>query len=459
MKSILKKLLAIGVVAAIMVSAIGALALTLPPYGPPPESFWSSERPTITGDEVLVHVNGLYLHTIDGDASPFIENGRTMVPLRALAEAFEFEVDWYEDDQRITLERESATVILHINSDMIIANDEELRFYDAVPVIIDGRTFLPVRRLADILDIEVDWCDDARTAIFTRRVESAIADGINIFGDAAHRPIGVTATQNGLTMTVLQTIADRYNIYVVFEIVAECGYEFGEDVRVTASFIPNRFREGYQIGSLAGGGQTILDRSGNRITVLQFIHATAPFEEGTVTLDLWNIAYPCDDLYGPGMEVIFGTPLGGLTVGATTELLVGLEWDFTFADTTVTFEPNLAIPFAGQELTLAEISISPIAATLVLESYQIGNTPYITILLRDGSEVTFNALSTNAKFGGTDITYLRRPEIFEGVPREEIRYLVFNPIHRMVLSYRFDYIVTVEDIVSVNVGNATIPFN
>ena len=421
-----KKFLCLVVCLAMVFSAVGVFA-----NQSQDDFFWSENRPQANGEEVLVYVNGFYLHTSEGGAAPFIDNGRTMVPLRALAEAFEFGVEWLENEQQITLSRETTRVVLVIDSDVIIANGQELRFYDAVPTIISGRTFLPIRRLAEILGLDIEWNNYTRTATFTRNVENAITDGSNIFGDAAHRPTGVTATQNGLTVTVLQTIADRYNIYVVFEIVAECGYEFGEDVQVSASFIPNRFREGYQIGVLAGSGQTILDRSGNRITVLQFIHATAPFEEGTVTLDLWNIAYPCDDLYGPGMEIVFGTPLGGLTVGAGAELLVGLEWNFAFADTTVTFDPNLSIPFEGQVLTLAEISVSPIAATLVLEGYHINNTPYITISLRDGSEVAFNALSANAMFGGTD--------------------------HRMILGYRFDYIVTVEDIVSIRVGDVTVP--
>lgn len=43
---------------------------------------------------VLVVVNGKYLQPVAGSsAEPFIENGRTMVPLRAIADAFGFEVE------------------------------------------------------------------------------------------------------------------------------------------------------------------------------------------------------------------------------------------------------------------------------------------------------------------------------------------------------------------------------
>ncbi len=119
-------------------------------------------------NQVLVLVNGKYLHTVAGTGvEPFIEEGRTMVPLRAVADAFGFGVEWAQDEQKITLTKDDQTIILHIGESEILINDKTDYFEDAVPMIKNYRTFLPVRKLAEILGIKVEWNNDTRTATFS----------------------------------------------------------------------------------------------------------------------------------------------------------------------------------------------------------------------------------------------------------------------------------------------------
>lgn len=117
---------------------------------------------------VLVLVNGQYLHTVFGSgAEPFIENGRTMIPLRALAGAFGFEVSWEPSEQKITLKNDDKRIILHIGKPEIWVDGEKLNLEEAVPMIKNDLTFLPVRQLAEILGVKVEWNADTRTATFT----------------------------------------------------------------------------------------------------------------------------------------------------------------------------------------------------------------------------------------------------------------------------------------------------
>ena len=107
-------------------------------------------------NRVLVLVDGKYLHTVAGTgAEPFIENGRTMIPLRAIADTFGFEVDWEQSEEKITLAKGDKTIILHIGEPEILVNGETVYFEDAVPMIKNSRTFLPVSKLAEILGIQV----------------------------------------------------------------------------------------------------------------------------------------------------------------------------------------------------------------------------------------------------------------------------------------------------------------
>lgn len=118
--------------------------------------------------QVILRVNGKYLHTVAGaGVEPFIKEGSTMIPLRAVADAFDFEVEWEQSEQKITLTKDDRTIILHINQKQILVNDEMDYFEDAVPMIKNDRTFLPVRKLAEILGITVEWDNDTRTATFS----------------------------------------------------------------------------------------------------------------------------------------------------------------------------------------------------------------------------------------------------------------------------------------------------
>ncbi|WP_165972200.1 stalk domain-containing protein [Paenibacillus piri] len=117
---------------------------------------------------VLVLVNGLYLQTVFGSgAEPFIENGRTMIPLRALADAFGFEVSWEQSEQKITLKNDDKMIILYIGKSDMLVDGEKLKLDEAVPMIKHDLTFLPVRQLAEILGVKVEWDGDTRTATFT----------------------------------------------------------------------------------------------------------------------------------------------------------------------------------------------------------------------------------------------------------------------------------------------------
>lgn len=50
------------------------------------------------------------------EASPFVENDRTLVPFRAVAEALGAKVDWREDTRTVTMEKEGRTVRLQAGS-------------------------------------------------------------------------------------------------------------------------------------------------------------------------------------------------------------------------------------------------------------------------------------------------------------------------------------------------------
>lgn len=117
---------------------------------------------------VNVLVDGKYLHTVVGTgAEPFIENGRTMIPLRVLADVFGFEVGWEQSDEKITLIKDNKSIVMYVGKSEMLVNGKKENFEEAVPMIKNSLTFLPARQLADILGVTVEWAEDTRTATFT----------------------------------------------------------------------------------------------------------------------------------------------------------------------------------------------------------------------------------------------------------------------------------------------------
>lgn len=96
------------------------------------------------------------------DASPFLFNGRTMVPVRVISETFGYEVIWINGE--VILKNKDLTINLFINNNKIIINGLEI-FIDSSPIIKEGRTYLPIRYICEILNLLVTWFDKEKEVI------------------------------------------------------------------------------------------------------------------------------------------------------------------------------------------------------------------------------------------------------------------------------------------------------
>ena len=88
------------------------------------------------------------------DAAPIIENNRTFVPFRALAEAFGATVAYDEATQAVTAELNGVTVVMTIGSATYTVNGVE-KTADVAPFINGSRTMVPVRFAAEAFGIKV----------------------------------------------------------------------------------------------------------------------------------------------------------------------------------------------------------------------------------------------------------------------------------------------------------------
>jgi len=95
------------------------------------------------------------------DVSPIVQQGRTLVPMRAIFEALGATVQWDEATSTVTASRREAVVVLVIGSRIAWVNGPSHQL-DVAPVIAGGRTLVPLRFVAEALGAEVGW-DGAMT--------------------------------------------------------------------------------------------------------------------------------------------------------------------------------------------------------------------------------------------------------------------------------------------------------
>lgn len=118
-------------------------------------------------DKISVIVNG---NQITFDQQPIISNERTLVPLRAIFEALSATVDWNGETQTVTSTRGNISVSLTINSKKMTKNGKEITL-DVPSYLIGNRTLVPVRAIAEAFNCNVDWNGETQTVTINDKPE------------------------------------------------------------------------------------------------------------------------------------------------------------------------------------------------------------------------------------------------------------------------------------------------
>lgn len=109
--------------------------------------------------KISVIVNG---KEVVFDQLPVIIDGRTLVPLRAIFEALGADVSWDETTKTVTSTLGDITVKLTIDTNTMLVN-EETKTLDVNAQIISSRTMVPVRAIGEAFGALVGWDDATKT--------------------------------------------------------------------------------------------------------------------------------------------------------------------------------------------------------------------------------------------------------------------------------------------------------
>ena len=104
---------------------------------------------------------------INSDTNPVLVNDRTMVPIRAIAEKLGYSVSWFQEYQTVSMQKGSDLVQLSIGSNSLYHNSYNI-IIDVAPLIYEDRTYLPVRAVTEAMGCEVEWNGSERVVYISQ---------------------------------------------------------------------------------------------------------------------------------------------------------------------------------------------------------------------------------------------------------------------------------------------------
>lgn len=99
------------------------------------------------------------------DSDPIIIDGRTLVPIRAVAEKMGYTVGWDAENQIVSLVNPDNMLHFQIDTNVALRNIETEIPLDVAPMIINNRTYLPLRAVTEAMDASVNWESNTKTVI------------------------------------------------------------------------------------------------------------------------------------------------------------------------------------------------------------------------------------------------------------------------------------------------------
>ena len=185
--------------------------------------------PALANSEISVFINE---DRLEFDVPPQIINDRTMVPMRKIFESLGAVVTWDEPTRTATGKKDGVIVNVSIDSKVLFKNGVP-KTLDVAPALIDGRTLVPVRAIAESFDCKVDWIGETRTVQITTDgtetpktilTASEISEKVSpsVFYievyDKNDKPLGSGSgfflSANGLAVTNYHVIEDSYSALI-----------------------------------------------------------------------------------------------------------------------------------------------------------------------------------------------------------------------------------------------------
>lgn len=188
---------------------------------------------TFAQNEIKLWIDGNY---VESDAAPFIEESRTLVPLRVISENLGLNVDWNSETKEVTISNGEENFVFVIGEKYYEKSNEQIPM-DAAPKIVSDRTFVPIRVIAELFNKEVNWDNANRTVVigsgynFAPPVKDPAQKNFEPKKEAENLP---TATKPNTLVSNNNGNGSNFNTY---------------DIPTTAQYVGNSSKKKLHLGS------------------------------------------------------------------------------------------------------------------------------------------------------------------------------------------------------------------
>lgn len=163
---------------------------------------------------VSVYLDG---KEISFEVPPCIINDRTFVPFRDVLEAAGISVSWDNATRLSVASKGSTSIWLSVDENTMTVQKGTTSYicaFDTAPCIIQDRTFIPIKSVAEVFDISVDWDSINRRVVLTSPKVVAVSDTIDISGFIPPQKITVGSPYSICGSVYSAGTIDRINIKV-----------------------------------------------------------------------------------------------------------------------------------------------------------------------------------------------------------------------------------------------------
>ncbi|MBR5236056.1 MAG: copper amine oxidase N-terminal domain-containing protein [Clostridia bacterium] len=172
------KLLSVIIASILLLSAFGVYA--------------DGEMVVVSSKPITVTYNGTQIAF--PDANPLIQNNKTLVPVRAIMEYADLDVDFDPEIRKVTAKNENLLIEMHIDdvNATVTAGKEVKKVVLEEPArIIKDRTYVPIRFIGESLGTKVNWNPNAREVVIidTAKWKEKIAEKSSMLAKFIDMPL------------------------------------------------------------------------------------------------------------------------------------------------------------------------------------------------------------------------------------------------------------------------------
>lgn len=132
------------------------------------------------GSEIKINNSGTFILFTKDTGSPFLDkNNRIQVPFRVTLEAFGAEVTWDQQKHIAIAKKDGKIVTVPLGENFIYDGNTKV-VIDTKSVMANNKVYLPIRAVLEAFNAEVDWDNNSQTVLISKKQDISEKRGNSI---------------------------------------------------------------------------------------------------------------------------------------------------------------------------------------------------------------------------------------------------------------------------------------